>query len=714
MRSPSNADIRTKLLNKIDSKPSTLTIEDLTIECQRFINLKADTSLGKTQKGTVAAIKDDKNIAKQNKTFKFNNKGKKGTHQTQPHKNKSTNSQKIPSTPCWFCGLLHYSKDCTYKNHKCKKCNEVGHKDGYCYSSKRTASNSLIKKLQSQQTNVTSIVNHVSTIPLRKFVNVKINSHPVKLQFDTGSDITVISQNTWYSLRQPQTQVSKHIARDASDWLNEFNLWKCSFDIFCYHVAHSSNHIHSFQLDTLKQKFPEVFKPGLGRCTKTKVHLYQKPDARPVFRPKRPVAYSILPVVDAELTRLGQAGIITPVNYYWATPIVVVRKNNKTCICADYSTGLNNSLEPNRHPLPHPDEIFAKLSNCKYYSHIDFSDAFLQIEVDEQSRHLLTINTHKGLYIYNRLPFGVTTAPGKFQAIVDSMIAGLDNIFAYIDDIVIGETTEQEHNQNLFKLFEHPNKISAIVNMPVPTNVTMLRAFLGAINYYGRFMSHMHTLKQLLNLLLKQNLMLQTTALALASCINFQTTQSKQFVTLLAALQKPKKIQKFTLQTDHKSLLSIFGLKKGILVHTANRLQRWALQLLAYDFQIQYVKTMDFGHADVLSRLISQQQKPDEETVIASIHLEEDISAALQNSLQNIPVTFKEIQEAIKVDLIMQQAIQFTLTGWLTSLDEPQLKALHRRREDLTVVQDCLMLQDRIVIPILYQNQILKRAHIVS
>jgi len=129
-------------------------------------------------------------------------------------------------------------------------------------------------------------------------------------------------------------------------------------------------------------------------------------------------------------------------------------------------------LQPNRHPLPHPDEIFAQLANCKYFNHIDPSDTFLQIEIDEQSRHLLTVNTHRGLYTYNRLPFGIITAPGEFQIIVDSMIAGLDNVFAYIDDLVVGGATQQEHDQNLFKLFvfNHTDFMFASKNVPFPQN----------------------------------------------------------------------------------------------------------------------------------------------------------------------------------------------------------------------------------------------------
>lgn len=68
--------------------------------------------------------------------------------------------------------------------------------------------------------------------------------------------------------------------------------------------------------------------------TKTTVKCHLKPNVKPVFRPKRPVAYAILPLVDAELTRLKN-GIISSVKYSnWASPIVVVRKSNgKIRIC---------------------------------------------------------------------------------------------------------------------------------------------------------------------------------------------------------------------------------------------------------------------------------------------------------------------------------------------------------------------------------------------
>ncbi|XP_062538830.1 uncharacterized protein K02A2.6-like [Armigeres subalbatus] len=101
-------------------------------------------------------------------------------------------------------------------------------------------------------------------------------------------------------------------------------------------------------------------------------------------------------VVEDELKRLEDSGIITQVAYAdWAAPIVVVRKPDRSVrICADFSTGLNNALESNSHPLPLPDDIFNRMAQCTVFSHINLSGAYLQVEVDEESKKLVSINTH--------------------------------------------------------------------------------------------------------------------------------------------------------------------------------------------------------------------------------------------------------------------------------------------------------------------------------
>ncbi|KAK6736007.1 hypothetical protein RB195_018965 [Necator americanus] len=121
----------------------------------------------------------------------------------------------------------------------------------------------------------------------------------------------------------------------------------------------------------------------------------------------------------------------------------------KIRFCADYSTGLNDALEQNQYPLPTPEDTFTKLNGGRYFSQLDVAEAYLQLEVGDVSKQLLTINTHRGLYRFNRLPFGVKPAPGIFQQCMDALIAGLDGTVAYLDDLLVIVRTIGEHNTRL-------------------------------------------------------------------------------------------------------------------------------------------------------------------------------------------------------------------------------------------------------------------------
>ncbi|XP_055590200.1 uncharacterized protein K02A2.6-like [Uranotaenia lowii] len=315
-----------------------------------------------------------------------------------------------------------------------------------------------------------SSVKHVDISKKRKFAKVNLNGVNVKLQLDCAADITIISTETWACIGKPTINPTDIVAVSASgdkldlkgefitevtirnvskqgciyvanhsdldvlgiDLIELFNLWSVPFDSLVNSIQKSED-----VAQRLKVKFPEVFQSSLGLCTKAQVTLYLKPDSRPV---------------DAQLQRLQERGIISPVQFsYWAAPIVVVRKSDNVSvrICGDYSTGLNAALESDRHPLPHPDDIFTALAGARIFSQIDLSDAYLQVEVEEESRKLLTVNTHRGLFQYNRLTPGVKSAPGAFQRIIDCMVAGIPGVKTYLDDILVSGRTQEEHDRNL-------------------------------------------------------------------------------------------------------------------------------------------------------------------------------------------------------------------------------------------------------------------------
>uniref|UniRef100_A0A7I4Z6K6 Reverse transcriptase domain-containing protein n=1 Tax=Haemonchus contortus TaxID=6289 RepID=A0A7I4Z6K6_HAECO len=173
--------------------------------------------------------------------------------------------------------------------------------------------------------------------------------------------------------------------------------------------------------------------------------LYQNqgdalPQARcsPGFHKKRLVPHASIPFLGAEIDRLVTQNVISAVDHsLWAAPIVVVRKANGSIrLCADFSSRLNDALLSHRHSLPTAEDVFTELNGGTIFSQIDFADAFLQVEVDNDSKELLTINTHRGLYRYSRLPFRVISAPGIFQQIIDSMISGLNGVAAYLDEVL--------------------------------------------------------------------------------------------------------------------------------------------------------------------------------------------------------------------------------------------------------------------------------------
>lgn len=87
-----------------------------------------------------------------------------------------------------------------------------------------------------------------------------------------------------------------------------------------------------------------------------------------------------------------------------------------------------------------------------YFAKVELSDAFHQLEVDEQSKKLFTINTHKELFRFNHLSFGVRQAPAIFQQTMNIMLTGLKGIAAFIDDI-IADATHNELLQHLFSDF---------------------------------------------------------------------------------------------------------------------------------------------------------------------------------------------------------------------------------------------------------------------
>ena len=304
------------------------------------------------------------------------------------------------------------------------------------------------------------------------------------------------------------------------DWLKEIRLdWG------------SIMKVGSMELEDTLNLYYDVFREELGEFKGTKVKIDITVPAQPRFYKHRNIAYALRERVESELERLEKQGVIEQVKYCeWAAPIVPVLKSDQSSvrICGDYKMTVNQVTKPDCYPIPRIEDLFASLSRGETFTKLDMSNAYQQLVLDEESRKLTTINTHKGLYQYRRLPFGVSAAPAIFQRTMECMLRNIPHVCVYLDDILITGVDDAEHNDNLSKVLDrlnkaglklnagkcyfkresvkylgyridaqglHPleEKVQALVSAPAPQNVTELKSFLGMVQYYQKFLPNLAT-----------------------------------------------------------------------------------------------------------------------------------------------------------------------------------------------------------------------------
>ena len=209
-------------------------------------------------------------------------------------------------------------------------------------------------------------------------------------------------------------------------------------------------------------------------------------------------------------------------------------------------------MEIDQHPLPRPEELFATLSGGKKFTTLDLSQAYTHNLLDDASSGYVTINTHKGLYKYKRLPYGVASAPAVFQNLMENVLSGIPNVVSYLDDILVTGKDDAEHLTTMKAVFNRlqqfglrlklpkcrflqqsveylghlvdakglhatPSKVKALIEAPAPRDITELRAFLCLLNYYSKFLHNLsHLIHPLNNLLRKGQKWEWTTACAAA------------------------------------------------------------------------------------------------------------------------------------------------------------------------------------------------------
>ena len=114
--------------------------------------------------------------------------------------------------------------------------------------------------------------------------------------------------------------------------------------------------------------------------------------------------------------------------------------------------------------MPSVDHTLAQLSNAKIFSKLDANSGFWQIELSKQSALLTTFITPFGRYCFNRLPFGISSAPELFQKRMSITLEGLEGVTCLMDDILVHGSSQREHDKRLIATLERLQKSHVTLN----------------------------------------------------------------------------------------------------------------------------------------------------------------------------------------------------------------------------------------------------------
>lgn len=561
--------------------------------------------------------------------------------------------------------------------------------------------------------------------------------------------------------------------------------------------------------DTIVRRYADLF-TGVGLLDGD-VHLEVDPSVPPVKMPPRRLPIPIKQTVKDELDAMCRDGIIEPVTEpsAWISALLVVRKpNGKVRLCID-PRPLNKALQRSHYPMPTIDDVLPELSRAKVFSTVDARNGFWNLKLDTESRALTTFETPFGRYRWIRLPFGISPSPEIFQARIHAALTGLKGVACIADDILIygcGNTLEEaeaDHDRKLVALLDrcrernlHLNedklqlrrpttvfmghelskaglqpdkrKVTAILEMPTPTDRAAVHRLIGMATYLAKFMPnfsevtaplrellsadvefrwddaiHGKSLRQIQQMLVTApvlcyydvtqpvTIQCDASSTGLGACIlqggkpveyasraltrterESYAQIEKEMLAICFALQRFDTYVyanvNVTVETDHKPLISIV---KKPLTSAPKRLQRMLLQLQRYTWTLIYRPGSQMLIADTLSRAYLPDDTatdfPEEVAALADTEQREALKMVASAA------TIDFMKSAAAADEQYQLLRRQISIGWPDSAaDIPrELREFTTFADELAECDGLVFKGQRVVVPQEARADILQRIH---
>ena len=492
----------------------------------------------------------------------------------------------IHKVKCYRCGREGHKsmdKNCKAWGQTCRKCKGKDHFERVCKSKpsgndfRKEEKPKRVRQVEDGDRYAFTVRNSNDT---SANITINVGGIPVQMIIDSGATCNIIDQNLWEHLKlenircestKCKPNVYPYGSEEPLPVLGKFTanvtVGKTSLDNVEFIVIEGSGqallgratasdlgvlklgqnvHTISKSVDIKQpQGIAEIFNKfpgcceGIGKLKGFQLKIPIDDTVEPIAQPMRRVPYHLRDKLSKKLDELLELDIIEEVSgpSSWVSPVVVIPKGDDIRLCVDMRQA-NSGVRRERYPVPTVDEVLQDLNQSKYFSKLDLNSAYHQIELEPESRDITTFSTHRGLFRYKRLMFGVSCAPEMYQKILQQVLQECEGAHNILDDIIIHGEAEEEHDIRFEKVVQVLNergltfnrdkcqykmahlefmghvlpehgvgpteaKVRAVAEAREPRNAGEVRSFLGLVNFTARFIPDLTTVSAPLRKLTK-------------------------------------------------------------------------------------------------------------------------------------------------------------------------------------------------------------------